>query len=64
MDGTMWLHSLRTLHLEKLIREEKKIGKVIRVVSTMSFMAESEEWLNGGNGRTDSKREPMGCLGD
>lgn len=64
MDGTMWLHSNRTLHLENLIRQQKKIGKVQRVISSFTFMAENEQWLNGGNGRTDSKREPMGCLGD
>ena len=32
--------------------------------ASFTFKAPNEEWLQGGNGRTDKSREPMGCLGD
>lgn len=63
MDGSMWIHATRTLFIDKLIHEQNKIGKVIRVSACLTWMAFSEEFLNGGNLRTDSSREPMGVLG-
>uniref|UniRef100_A0A7S3GGH1 Oxidoreductase n=1 Tax=Palpitomonas bilix TaxID=652834 RepID=A0A7S3GGH1_9EUKA len=63
MDGTMWLHSIRTKMISEML-DRKDIGKVKRVIAAMTFRAPSEEWLHGGNGRTDKSREPMGCLGD
>ena len=38
--------------------------QVLRVSASFTFMAPDEAWLQGGNGRTDKSREPMGCLGD
>lgn len=35
-----------------------------RCIASFSFAAPNEEWLNGGNVRTDKTREPMGTLGD
>lgn len=35
-----------------------------RVSASFTFKAPDEAWLQGGNGRTDKSREPMGCLGD
>jgi predicted dehydrogenase len=63
MDGTMWVHSPRTKVVESLIRNND-IGKVKRVTAAFTFKAPNDEWLHGGNGRTDKTREPMGCLGD
>lgn len=63
MDGTMWLHSNRTQALEKHITNGD-IGDVKRVTSGFTFKAPNKEWYEGGNGRTDKTREPMGCFGD
>jgi len=63
MDGTMWYHSTRTKAIEKTIREGD-IGPVQHVSAAFTFKAPDDAWLNGGNGRTDKTREPMGCLGD
>ena len=63
MDGTMWLHSTRTHDIEKRIANGD-IGEIRRVTSAFTFKAPSKEWYEGGNGRTDKSREPMGCLGD
>jgi predicted dehydrogenase len=63
MDGTMWLHSTRTHDIEKRIANGD-IGGIRRVTSAFTFKAPSKEWYEGGNGRTDKSREPMGCLGD
>ena len=53
MDGTMWLHSTRTKALEK---DLPSIGNVVRVNSAFSFKYPDEEWLHGGNGRTEEAR--------
>mmetsp|Transcript_43606 Transcript_43606/g.89870 ORF Transcript_43606/g.89870 Transcript_43606/m.89870 type:complete len:377 (+) Transcript_43606:2-1132(+) len=63
MDGTMWYHSLRTKEIEKKL-SGGELGQVLRVSASFTFMAPDEAWLQGGNGRTDKSREPMGCLGD
>jgi predicted dehydrogenase len=63
MDGTMWYHSTRTKEIEGKLRG-REIGNVSHVTASFTFKAPDEEWLNGGNGRTDKSREPMGCLGD
>eukprot|EP00439_Symbiodinium_sp_Y106_P071905 s1348_g13.t1 len=58
MDGTMW-----TKEIEKKL-SGGELGQVLRVSASFTFMAPDEAWLQGGNGRTDKSREPMGCLGD
>jgi D-xylose 1-dehydrogenase (NADP+, D-xylono-1,5-lactone-forming) len=63
IDGTMWVHSKRTKDIEKRL-EAGEIGTLRRVIASFTFMAPDEQWLNGGNGRTDKTREPMGCFGD
>jgi predicted dehydrogenase len=66
MDGTMWYHSVRTKEIEKLLRSQE-LGPVKQVHASFSFAWYSladESWLQGGNGRTDKNREPMGCFGD
>merc|ERR1712166_1704806 len=63
MDGTMWYHSQRTKAIEKTLRAGD-IGPVRHVTAAFTFKAPNDAWLNGGNGRTDKTREPMGCLGD
>lgn len=42
MDGTMWLHSLRTAYIKEKLKE---CGNIIRVISSKTFKAESEEYL-------------------
>jgi len=63
LDGTMWYHSDRTLDIARKI-EDKSIGEVKHVIASFCFKAPTDEWLNGGNGRTNLDQEPMGCLGD
>lgn len=63
MDGTMWLHSIRTHKVSELIRSGK-IGTVQRINAAFTFAAPSQEWIDGGNGRTDRRRETHGCFGD
>jgi len=63
MDGTMWKHSDRTAEIRQAL-DDGKIGATQRVNAVFTFGAPNEEWLHGGNGRTDKKREPMGCFGD
>jgi len=40
------------------------IGEVRRITAAFTWPAPDDEWLNGGNGRTDKTREPQGMLGD
>merc|ERR1712070_344595 len=63
MDGTMWYHSHRAKAIEAKIKSGD-IGEVKRVTAAFSWSAPNDEWLNGGNGRTDKTREPQGMLGD
>eukprot|EP01090_Pellita_catalonica_P023711 TRINITY_DN9917_c0_g1_i1.p1 TRINITY_DN9917_c0_g1~~TRINITY_DN9917_c0_g1_i1.p1 ORF type:complete len:226 (+),score=32.76 TRINITY_DN9917_c0_g1_i1:1-678(+) len=59
----MWLHSIRTRKIEEAVKAGK-IGKLQRVTAAFTFHYPNEEWLQGGNGRTDKTREQMGCFGD
>lgn len=61
LDGTMWPHSLRT---KDLAARKATIGQVRIVNAAFTFKAPNEEWLQGGNGRTNKNQEPQGCLGD
>ncbi len=63
MDGTMWLHSTRTHEMEQRIANGD-IGPVRRVTAAFTFKYPDKAWYEGGNGRTDKTREPMGCFGD
>ena len=51
-------------HQVCLCIKQKKIGNVRRVTTAFSFKAPSQEWRDGGNGRTNKEREPFGCFGD
>jgi len=62
MDGTMWPHAIRTHHIKKV--GIPQVGEIRRINSSFTFAAPDQKWIEGGNGRTDSSREPMGCLGD
>lgn len=67
MDGTMWYHSKRTKAMEDLLFKSKSLGKVRRVSASFTWGGGGlvdEAWREGGNGRTDPKREQMGMLGD
>lgn len=59
MDGTMWLHSIRSKEIPKRLPD---LGKIAKISAAFTFAAPNEEWLHGGNGRTDKTREPQGCL--
>lgn len=63
MDGTMWYHSKRTKAMEKAKQE---LGNVRRVSASFTWGngLVDQAWIDGGNGRTDPKREPFGFLGD
>eukprot|EP00943_MAST-04B_sp_MAST-4B-sp1_P008061 g8061.t1 len=63
IDGTMWYHSNRT----KVMKEHlKSLGKVLRASASFTWGngLVDQEWVDGGNGRTDPSREPFGFLGD
>lgn len=67
IDGTMWYHSNRTKAMEDLLFKAKSLGKVRRVSASFTWGGGGlvdEKWKEGGNGRTDPKRELMGMLGD
>ncbi|KAM3130927.1 hypothetical protein pb186bvf_016950 [Paramecium bursaria] len=61
LDGTMWVHSKRT---QDISQRKKELGQIRIVTAALTFKAPSEEWLQGGNGRTNKNQEPQGCLGD
>jgi len=64
MDGTMWYHSNRTRAIESKLQA---LGRVQRVSASFTWgpgLGLDEEWINGGNGRTDRSRELHGMLGD
>jgi xylose dehydrogenase (NAD/NADP) len=63
MDGTMWYHSKRTRAIEALLASGE-LGPLKSANASFTFHFPDQEWLDGGNGRTDKSREPMGCLGD
>jgi xylose dehydrogenase (NAD/NADP) len=63
MDGTMWYHSKRTRAIEALLASGE-LGPLKSVNAAFTFHFPDQAWLDGGNGRTDKTREPMGCLGD
>ena len=63
MDGTMWLHSIRTNVLQEKLKS-KELGEIVRVIASQTFKAPNQEWIDGGNIRTDSTLEPLGCFGD
>ena len=64
MDGTMWYHSNRTKAMEE---QRQCLGNVRRVSASFTWGGGGlvdTDWIEGGNGRTDPKRERMGMLGD
>ena len=63
IDGTMWYHSNRTKIMEERL---KSMGEVSRVSASFSWGngLVDQEWIDGGNGRTDPSREPFAFLGD
>lgn len=62
MDDTMWYHSTRTLHIEKLLGSGE-LGSIRTMNAAFTFRFPDQAWLEGGNRITDKGREPMGCLG-
>mmetsp|Transcript_3864 Transcript_3864/g.8617 ORF Transcript_3864/g.8617 Transcript_3864/m.8617 type:complete len:260 (-) Transcript_3864:1952-2731(-) len=67
MDGTMWYHSNRTKVMEEKLFQSDCLGKVKRVSASFTWGGGGlvdEQWVEGGNGRTNPSKEPMGMLGD
>ena len=69
MDGTMWYHSNRTKAMEEILfgTSDSSLGRVRRVSASFTWGSNGlvdKQWVEGGNGRTDPSREPMGMLGD
>lgn len=67
IDGTMWYHSNRTKEIENKLFQDCSIGKVKRVTASFTWGGGGlvdKKWVEGGNGRTDPKREMMAMLGD
>ncbi|KAL7550107.1 hypothetical protein ACHAWF_013346 [Thalassiosira exigua] len=67
MDGTMWYHSSRTKAMEERLFRSDDLGEVRRVSASFTWGGGGlvdRAWVEGGNGRTDPTREPMGMLGD
>lgn len=67
IDGTMWYHSNRTKAMEEKLFQCKVLGEIKRVSASFTWGGGGlvdQDWVEGGNGRTDPKRELMGMLGD
>ena len=68
IDGTMWYHSNRTKSMELFnSNSNTTLGKVQRVSASFTWGGGGlvdQQWVQGGNGRTNPKREKMGMLGD
>lgn len=63
MDGVMYMHSQRLQKIREVIdRGENGIGKLKRIATQFSFCGDND--FQAGNIRTDSRLEPLGCLGD
>ncbi|MBX9626679.1 MAG: Gfo/Idh/MocA family oxidoreductase [Gemmataceae bacterium] len=62
MDGVMFMHSGRLPLLRQVLDDGKTVGEVRRIASQFSFAAPAEFF--GGNIRTSTALEPLGCLGD
>jgi len=62
MDGVMFMHSGRMLHLRQVLDEGSTIGAIRRVATQFSFCG--DETFRTENIRSMSQSEPHGCLGD
>jgi len=34
--------------------DKKELGEIVRVIASFTFKAPNDEWLDGGNGRTNT----------
>ena len=62
MDGVMYMHTQRLAKVRDVLDRENGIGKIKRIATQFSFCGDHE--FREGNIRTDSRLEPLGCLGD
>ena len=62
MDGVMFMHSRRLEAMRQVFDDGQSVGEVRRITSEFTFGA-PEEFFQGDI-RTDSRLEPLGCLGD
>jgi xylose dehydrogenase (NAD/NADP) len=66
MDGTMWYHSNRTKKMEEKLYGNI-LGKVLRVSASFTWGSNGlvdNDWVEGGDVRTDPSKERFGMLGD
>jgi predicted dehydrogenase len=62
MDGVMYMHTQRLKKVRETLDREHGIGRLKRIATQFSFCGDQE--FQEGNIRTDSRLEPLGCLGD
>jgi predicted dehydrogenase len=62
MDGTMFVHNSRTVHLLEYISREAAFGKVMRINSEFTFRGDEDFFDN--DIRTTKNGDPYGCIGD
>jgi predicted dehydrogenase len=62
MDGVMFMHSRRLDAMRAVLDDGRSVGRVKRISTEFSFGA-PEEFFQGDI-RTNSRLEPLGCLGD
>jgi len=62
MDGVMFMHGERLASMRQTLDDGVSVGELRRISSQFSFLG-SEEFIKT-NIRTNSKLEPLGCLGD
>ncbi len=63
MDGVMFMHGERLPSMRALLNDGKTIGELRSISSQFSFCAD-DNFLNGGDIRSQAALEPLGCLGD
>ena len=62
MDGVMYMHAQRLKKVRQTLDRENGVGQIKRIATQFSFCGDKE--FQEGNIRTDSRLEPLGCLGD
>ena len=62
MDGTMFVHNIRTNHFLNYIAQDDVFGKVLRINSEFTFRGDEQFMAN--DIRTTKDGDPYGCIGD
>jgi predicted dehydrogenase len=62
MDGVMYMHTQRLRKVRAILDRDNGVGRIKRIATQFSFCGDTD--FRQGNIRTDSRLEPLGCLGD